>query len=286
MVIYVDVLVCVNILITYILLVCTRAMVNLATSKWGTLLASTLGGVSSLVIFLDNELVPVSALLKILIGALIVLLSFFPRTIKAFFKAFAGFLGASVIFGGAIYFLETTFKPYGVMYVNGTVYFDMSIKYLIGCTFLIYGVFYIANYLFERRATKNQVYTVRVLFRDIEIAVSGYIDTGNSLTDTLTGRAVFVGELKSFAPLFTYEEQRFLKGGGIDDIPDSLLGYIHLVPCKTVGDSTLLPAFVPEKLEISFPENKLKLDNVCIALANVDFSQGEYSILLNKRVIE
>jgi hypothetical protein len=39
-------------------------------------------------------------------------------------------------------------------------------------------------------------------------------------------------------------------------------------------------------VEISFPEKKMEFNNVCIALANVDFSQGEYSILLNKRVIE
>ncbi len=286
MAVYVDVLVCINILLTYIFLVCTRVAVNLATSKWGTCFACVFGGASSLVIFIDEEYWALLLLLKFLIGAIIVLCSFLPRTIRSFLKAFFGFFCISVVFGGAMYFLEITFKPHGVMYVNGTVYFDMSIKYLIGCTFLIYGIFLAVNYFFERKATKNQIYKVAVTFRNIELSVWGYIDTGNSLVDTLTGRTVFVGEVKSFAQLFTYEEQRFLKSGGIDNIPDSLLGNIHLVPCKTVGDSTLLPAFVPEKVEISFPENKLELDNVCIALANVDFSQGEYSILLNKRVIE
>lgn len=286
MAIYVDVLVCVNILLTYIFLVCTRVAVNLATSKWGTCFACVFGGGSSLVVFIDEEYLILSLLLKFLVGAIIVWCSFLPRTIRSFLKAFLGFFSISLVFGGVMYFLEITFKPHGIMYINGTVYFDMSIKYLIGCTFLIYGVFLITNYFFERKATKNQIYKVDVTFRNTELSVYGYIDTGNSLVDTLTGRTVFVGEVKSFAPLFTYEEQRFLKGGGIDDIPNSLLGFIHLVPCKTVGDSTLLPAFVPEKLEISFPENKLKLDNVCIALANVEFSQGEYSILLNKRVIE
>ncbi len=286
MTIYVDVLVCINILITYIFLVCTRVAVNLATSRWGICVACFLGGVSSLVVFIDEELLILSLLLKVVIGGVIVFCSFLPRSFKSFLKAYVGFIGISIVFGGAVYFLEITFKPHGVMYVNGTVYFDMSVKYLIGCTFLIYGVFLVANYFFERKATKNQIYKVHITFRDTEISVFGYIDTGNSLVDTLTGRTVFVGELKSFAPLFTYEEQKFLKGGGIDDIPDSLVGNIHIIPCKTVGESTLLPAFVPDKVEMNFGENVKEINNVSIALANVDFSQGEYSILLNKRVIE
>lgn len=284
--IYVDVLVCVNILITYIFLVCTRVAVNLPTNKWGIGLACVFGGVSSLVVFIDESFLPVSVAIKLIIGAIIVLLSFLPRTVKSFLKAYTGFFVISVLFGGAMYFLEITFKPHGIMYVNGTVYFDMSIKYLVGCTFLIYGVFLVVNYFFERKATKNQVYKVCVSFRNTEIAVLGYIDTGNSLVDTLTGRTVFVGEVKSFAPFFTYEEQRFLKTGYLDDIPDSLVGSIHLVPCKTVGESALLPAFVPDKVEVEISKNKVEIKNVSIALTDVDFSQGEYSLLLNKRVIE
>jgi stage II sporulation protein GA (sporulation sigma-E factor processing peptidase) len=266
--------------------VCTRVAVNLPTSKWGIGLACVLGGVSSLVVFIDERLLPVSVALKLIIGAIIVLLSFLPRSVKSFLKAYTGFFIVSALFGGVMYFLEITFRPHGIMYVNGTVYFDMSIKYLVGCTFLIYGVFLIVNYFFERKATKNQVYKVNVAFRNMEIAVLGYIDTGNSLVDSLTGRTVFVGEVKSFAPLFTYEEQKFLKNINLDNIPGSLAGVIHLVPCKTVGESALLPAFVPDRIEVEISKNIVEVKNVSIALTDVDFSQGEYSLLLNKRVIE
>lgn len=284
--IYVDVLVCVNILITYIFLVCTRVAVNLPTSKWGIGVACVLGGLSSLAVFIDESMIAVSISLKLFIGAIIILFSFVPHTIKSFFKAYIGFFAISVVFGGVMYFLEITFRPHGIMYVNGTVYFDMSIKYLVGCTFIIYGIFLLVNYFFERKATKNQIYRVSVTFRHTELSVLGFLDTGNSLVDTLTGRMVFVGEVKSFAPLFTYEEQSFLKNGGIDNVPCSLVGIIHLVPCKTVGEAALLPAFVPDRVEIEIFKKKKEIKNVSIALADVDFSQGEYSVLLNKRVIE
>ena len=49
--VYADVLVCLNVLITYIFLVCTRVAGNMPTNKWGVCIASVAGGLSSLIIF-------------------------------------------------------------------------------------------------------------------------------------------------------------------------------------------------------------------------------------------
>ena len=53
-VIYLDVLVAVNIFVTYILLVCTRVVLKTDTKKYGVLVASVLGGASSLIIFWES----------------------------------------------------------------------------------------------------------------------------------------------------------------------------------------------------------------------------------------
>lgn len=284
--VYVDVLVCINILITYIFLVCTRVLSNVPSNKWGVCIGAIVGGLSSLAIFLDEMNIFLSVAVKLIVSALIVFFSFTPNRLKVFLKTYFSFFGISILFGGAMYFIEITFRPHGVIYMNGTVYFDMDIKYLVGCTFLIYGIFLLSDYLFMRRTTKNEIYKVSITFRNTQVELLGYIDTGNNLTDSLTGRNVFVGELSSFSPLFTYEELVFLKKGELDNIPDSLKGKIRLVPCKTVGESTLLPAFVPSKAELTFNKKQIKLENICIAVVDKSLSDGEYNLLLNKSIMD
>ena len=63
-VIYLDVLVAVNILVTYIMIVCTRVIVKSDTHKWGVVLAVFFGGVSSLVIFWESMPLILSVVIK------------------------------------------------------------------------------------------------------------------------------------------------------------------------------------------------------------------------------
>ena len=158
--VYADVLVCLNILITYLFLVCTRLTGNLPTNKLGVCIGSVLGGFSSLIIFAGDIGIALSVFYKILVASIIVGVSFIPGSPKVFLKALLLFFGVSIIFGGAMYFAEITFKPAGVMYLNGAVYFDMDIKYLVGCTFVIYGLFLGTDAFLQRKASKNEIYKI------------------------------------------------------------------------------------------------------------------------------
>lgn len=284
--VYADVLVGINVLITYIFLVCTRVAGNMPTNKWGVCIASVLGGLSSLVIFAGNIGVTLSVLYKIFTASVIVGIGFLPDSIRKFIKVLLLFFGISIAFGGAMYFAEITFNPKGIMYLNGTVYFDMDIKYLVGCTFLIYGAFLGTDALLQRKASKSEIYDVSVTFRGITVTLSGYVDTGNNLADFLTGKKAFVGELKALSALFTYEEIKYFKGGNFENIPESLIGKIRLIPCKTVGDATLLPSFTPDEIQIQLRKKKIKSVDFCVAISDNSLSDGEYNILLNKAIYE
>ncbi len=284
--VYADVLVALNILITYIFLVCTRVFTRLPTNKWGVAIASLLGGISSIMIFFDNMTPLLSIILKLIFCCIIVLIGFFPDSLKCFLKALLSFFGITVLFGGAIYFLELTLNSHKILYINGTVYFDMDIKYLLGAVFLIYGVFYISNYFFERNAFKNELYKVDIYYKNSCVTLTGFVDTGNSLTDALTNRLVFIGELSSLSPLFTYEEILYFKGNTSENIPQSLQGDVRLIPALTIGDTHLLKAFTPDKTEIIINKKSKEIKNICIAVVNKKLSAGEYSLLLNKNAVD
>ena len=284
--VYVDVLVCINLLITYIFVVCTRIALNIPTNKWGVCIGSVVGGLSSLIIFSDEINVVWSVLYKLCVAGVIVVICFLPNSIKRFFKLLVVFLGISVFFGGAMYFTELAFKPHGILYLNGTVYFDMDIKYLIGCTFIIYGVFLFVNNLLEKKAAKNEIYNVAIGFREVTVNIRGFVDTGNNLTDSFTGRSAFVGAVNALSPLFTYEEMKYLRNTAFGDIPESLKGKIRLIPCKTVGDSGFLPAFTPDSMNIKMNGEKFELKDFCVAITSSKIADGDYDILLNRAIYD
>lgn len=280
--IYVDVLVSVNILITYIFLVCVRVFLRYPTNKWGVGIASLMGGLSSLIIFAPQVNTVVSLFYKIFVCCLIVLVSFLPKKIRQFVKTVLAFMGITFLFGGAIYAFQLVSDTKKILYMNGTVYFDMSIKYLVGSVFVVYGLFLAFDYFFMKSYGKNKLYDVEIKFRNNVVFLKGFLDTGNSLTDGLSGRPVAIGEADALSPLFTYEELIFLKSGTYENIPESLIGKFRLLPCKTVGESSLLPVFTADEFRI----NKNSVNSVSVALVNKDLSENEYNILLNRNMME
>ncbi len=286
MTVYADVLVSINILITYIFLVCTRVICKTATNKFFVAMGSFIGGFSSLIIFADIKYQALSFLIKLLIGAVIVGVSFLPRSIRSFLKLYLGFLTVSVVFGGVMYFLEITVNPEKIIYYNGTVYFDMSLTYLVGSVLVIYGVFLLAQYVLDKKVTNESKCEMKIVFRNTEVTLSAIIDTGNSLTDGLTGRPVAVAELSAVAPLFDFKEIDFLKKGDYINIPETLKKYIRVVPCGAVTGDGVLVGFIPEKVEVKTKTKRYVNDYCVIGVVNKSLSDGEYRALLNEKILQ
>lgn len=286
MTVYADVLIGVNILITYLLLISVRLVCKTATNKWSIAVASFLGGLSSLIIFYEDIHIVVSVVYKLIVAAIITGIGFLPRTVKGFFRVFAVFFAVSFLFGGIMYAVEITFSPRNILYMNGTVYFDMSITYLVGSILLIYGIFMVVNFLLSKRMVKNKIYNVKITFRKIQVDLKGFADTGNNLKYGVSGRPVIIAELSSVAPLFSFGELKALKSGMYEKIPETLMGKIHLVPCRTVSGDGFLPAVIPEKVEITIGNKKAVTPVLCLALSNRKLSDGEYNVILHNSLID
>ena len=286
MTVYADVLVSVNVLITYIFIVCTRVICKMATNKFLVAIGSFIGGFSSLIIFFDVKYQVLSFFIKLLTAAVIVAISFLPRSIRGFIKLYSGFFTVSVIFGGVMYFLEITINPEKIMYYNGTVYFDMSLAYLVGNVLVIYGLFLIVQYFLDKKVSSENLCEVKIFFRNSAVSLLSIIDTGNNLTDGLTGRPVVVAELSAVAPLFDFSELDFLKKGNYANIPEALKKYIRVVPCGAVTGDGLLLAFIPEKVEVK-TKTRVYINDYCvIAVLNKQLSEGEYKALLNEKILQ
>lgn len=286
MTVYADVLVALNILLTYILLVSCRVFLKIPTNKFAVGAASFIGGFSALVIFLDEMNVAFSLLFKILTAAVISAVAFLPKNIRAFLKGFLTFFAVTFLFGGAMYALEITVNPQNIMYFNGTVYFDMSITYLVGSVLVIYGIFLFADYIIGKKVKTGNKCDLEIIFRSVSVKTQGLIDTGNSLTDGVSGRPVIVAELSCVAPLFDFAELTFLKNDFNGEVPESLRKKFRLIPCKSVTGDSLLKAFIPEEVKITTEKGSFRTEFCAVAITEKDLSGGVYKALLNENIFE
>lgn len=286
MIIYADVLVALNILITYILIVAVRVFCKIPTNKWAVMVASLVGGFSALIIFGENMNVALSVVYKLVCGGVIVGVAFLPGNVKTFLKTYFGFFLISFLFGGAVYAFQIAFKPPNILYYNGIVYFDMSISYLVGCVLSVYGVFLIGNYLLTRHTLKGSKCILEITYNNITIAVPAIVDTGNSLQDGLSGRPVIVAELSAIAPVFDREELLFFKNQDYKNVPESLYKLFRLVPCSAVTGEGLLPSFVPQIVKVTTEKGSYKTTFCTIGVVSKALSSGEYKALVNNNIFE
>lgn len=286
MVIYADVLVCINIVITYIFLVCVRVFTNLPTMKIGVAVSSFIGGISSLAVFLGDMGVTLSLLYKLLTGAVIVAVAFLPKRIKSFLKTLFAFFGVSFLFGGAVFFLQFTTSSHNILYYNGTVYFDMSIGYLISVIFVVYGLFLLFDYFLSRHVAKNNIYTVSITLRDVTVRLRGMVDTGNNMKDGISGNPVFAAELSAVTALFSAPELDYIKSSYMGEAPETIKSRFRLIPCNTVSGGGLLPGFTPHKVSVELKGRSCSVPSAVIALTSENLSDGEYDILLTKNIYD
>ena len=286
-VVYADVLVALNIYVTYFLLVLTRLVLKCETKKPSFALSSVIGGFSSLTVLVEPIGAPFDVALKVVFCAVITFVAFLPKSIKSFLKSFTAYFTVSVIFAGVMLALEFTVHPKNMVFINGTVYFDVSVLFIVVASVACYGLVLLVDRFLRHRAAEKTLYKVRVYFRNESAEFVALYDTGNNLTDGIEGRPVIIAELKPLQNLFYNDECEFFRRKTTYfSPPESLKKCIRVIPCRGVGDISLLPAFIPERIVIFDDKKACEVKNTVIAVTNKKLTDGEYSAILNNSIFE
>lgn len=286
-VIYADVLVAVNIYVTYFLIVAVRLLLKRQTKGIFVAAASVMGGLSALVVLFDVKSVALSVVIKLVASGVITTIAFLPARLSEFFKTYIAFFSVNFIFGGVMLFFECTFHPRGMTFINGTVYFDVSVLFIAVMSVACYGVVLLLDRVLKKRAAEKTLYNVTVVFRGKRIYLKALYDTGNSLSDPVDKRPVAVASLDALKKLFCDEEYAFLKKFDFSSTPpETLKGLTRIIAGKSVCGSSLFWAFVPERLYISDGKTVCFTDFAAIAVTDGSLFDGEYSVLLCNSIFE
>ena len=282
MVIYVDVLTVINLFVNYALLLCSAVILKRKISNLRLLLGSLVGSAYGLVIFLPSLPLPAEILLRTVACIVIVLASFGFGNLRRFFRCFFVFLAVSFSFGGIMLALWLTVAPGGMMYNNGTVYFDIGLSTLTVSTIICFTVVSLISKFIARRAPVNSVYNLVLHSGGKSLSGVALCDTGNSLCESFSGYPVVIGEYDTLVAVLPQSIINYYEKSTVSDDNDNL----RIIMCKTVAEVSVLPAFRPDSIEVSSIGKRIVTDEVYVAVAKNRIGGGEFDFILNPRIFD
>lgn len=278
-VIYVDVLFCLNMIISFFLLKTAAGLCRERTETFRVLLGSFMGGAYSLSIFLPEAgtLVNIISRVIFLLAVTVAVFGFHGR--KRFFRIFACLSGVSLLLAGAVLGIWLAFRPQGLVIKNGSVYLDIGFITLVLFSAAVYILVLVFMRFFSRSTNDSCDCTADIHLNGKTVTLKGVIDTGNTLTDSFTGRKVSVIDRSAAFILFDSIIAENIFNG---ELPEGM----HLTVSNTVGGEGLLPVFTAEKLTVKTVQGNAEIKNCAVAISSTDSFSDGISILVNAEVLQ
>lgn len=245
-VIYLDVLIFLNIIVTFLLLLATSRLLKIAPSSKRYVAGSLLGGMSSLVILAPEMGLILSVLLKLLISLIMVIVVYKPGSVRIVLKETACFFVVNFVFAGMMMFAASLPGINLVEYRNGATYINLSFVSLIGACVICYIVTFLLGKITNHKPL-NLMYSIEIEHNGIIMQSNALYDSGNALTDPFTGESIIIADIRMIKDIVPESISEYYLTG----IP---MSGIKLVPCNTVTNQTVLPCFRVDSVKI-FNEN-------------------------------
>ena len=283
-VIYADLLVILNIVVTLIIIIITSDLLKIQSEKTRYIAGSLAGGFFSLIILAPSMNMLFSVAIRIVISLIIVLLSFRVHNLKLYFRCFFMFNGVSLLLGGIMLAAGILINNDSVVANNGFVYVDFSISAVI---LIICASFFLIKIINKNVFMKNRrdlVFDTEIHYEGRKILLKAFFDTGNSLTDIFTGRPVIIVSSEEIRSLLEPSFYAEITGFFNEAENGSFSGKIRLLPVRTLGSSSFIPAFSAEKAVVSGNDTIKIVEKPTIGVTNSTFEGKAYSALINESV--
>lgn len=238
MTIYIDVLLAVNLYINYFLIRGTSVMLRRDTSSGRCLLAAAAGSFFSLIIMFPELPVIVTAVVKLISCAVIVVIAFGLSEKTELVINALSFAVISFVYAGLMMGLWSFAAPLGMYFRNGIAYFDIPLIAVGLFTMIAYGIIRFMRYIIDRKVMTARFEEITLRRNGIAVTLKGLADTGNSLTDPFTGAHAIICTRASITEIIPENVSEYLDKG----LTPTLTG-IKLIPCSTINGTTVIPVF-------------------------------------------
>ncbi len=304
MVVYLDVLIFDNMLLNISILMSVSGYMKKEKRVLFIFLSAMIGTAYSVIMALsDASNVINSWILKFALSIVMVVVAFYPKTIREFMKYTLCFYIVTFIFAGlaiAMVFLwGQTLSNNGMMYF----YWSSPIKYLIVVAVL--GFWLIKKFIkiiHKKRLVVSQIVDLAISICGSVCVIPALVDTGNELQDPLTGQAVVVVEFNKIKKYLPSEFAEFIETGKEklwNNVNDLLLKNetdsrgeqkfaerFRLVPFRSLGcEHGILPAVRSDYIQIlgEITENNVNKAHesvvVCFSLQQLTPDESYFALI-------
>ena len=282
-VIYIDMLVFTNMTVDGVLLSLTALFRNRVCRKYRLLLAAVFGGVFSLTVLIPSSNLLFRLMLN-LIGALVMILICFGfHNRYEYIKTVATLYVVMLLLSAITYAIWLFLSPQGIIKINGTYVYMLSPLELTLFIAIAYCVIRIGRHFFADSESRQMMTDITIENAGKTVSVRAFSDSGNMLSEPLSGLPVIVADAEAVRPLFSVEEWNlFLSASyGNADMNSEYLKNINfrIVPYSVIGHSSILPSFCPDHIFISDGKRKIE-KRAYIAICGDHFSNGTYKALI------
>ena len=283
LVIYLDILICLNLFVNFFLLKATAFICKADYKFFRLLLSSFFGAISSVTILIPSIPLILDFFIKAVVSLGMVLIGFCANSKKKFLRLYSALLLSSFFFAGGMFALWMIFKPQGMHLSGNAVYFDISPLVLVVSTCVFYFALKLVDFFTGRKTVSNEIFRASITLGNKTISADAFCDTGNHLTDLLSGNSVIVAERSVVASLLPDD----FKGDfcSENDFNISAKLKYRIVPYTAIGSKGFLPAFIPDNVKIHQGDKMASLSKVTVAVSESPI-HDEYKILLSSEIVD
>ena len=258
-----------NLIINYFLLLATAKILRQTEKLRRIVLASFLGALSSLYIFLPPSPIIIEIIFKISVCTLMCITAFGFKGIKSFLKSVGLLFGVTAGFGGIMYAVWLMFSPKGMVINNSVVYFDISLLALVAFTAVGYLIFSLVFRIFSKNSPFAQRCEITLFADGKSVKVTAIVDTGNSIEDVFSMGEIIIADKKIATELF-----------GCDNFDSvALKTRYRLLPCATVSGNDVLEGLRCDRAEVNFQNRRIVLKRPILAISKTPLPDGSGAII-------
>ncbi|MBQ3040880.1 MAG: sigma-E processing peptidase SpoIIGA [Clostridia bacterium] len=263
--IYADILFAINFSMDFISFFITSMIMRRKINKKRILLASAFGGIYGVVDILLNLDTIISIVVSVLSSLIMCLIAYHEKTIRRFIGMYIVHWGISATLGGfmsILYsFLNSVLGKYIENYTYSQVYTGARFFIALALAIIISTVF--GRFFSSEKSVKST--TINVVVNKCSYSIEALCDSGNLLTEPISGKAVILINAESDL------------GRKIEEIPEI---FKRFIPYKSVGGNGMIKGIIPEKIEINGSERA----GIIAPISKINFAGYEAcvpSVLVN-----
>ncbi len=284
--VYVEYILLDNLLMNYLILYATGAVLKMKPKTWRLLLSALLGAVYALfeLMFYPSalDLLPV----KILLSFAIVIMALHFYTLKEFLKSVAVFYLVTFIFGGAMfavaYILGGNFSFIGGVHYYGGVPIRLVLIAIVSVLALI-RIYKQFNVYFN---STDAHYKLQIFMGEKTVSMDAVLDTGNELVEPISRTPVIIADASRLKNIFGQEILEFAKCIEQEEMKEISAYGMRILPYQTIeGGKNIMLGIRPTRIIIQRGKKQKIIEDVYIGINTTGVLLNGAGVLLNPLLI-